>query len=139
VGLHKEVIDQTGISQDIDPTHGPDDKTDPKWEKQKNNEHVFMLALGVGEEIGWNIAHDQSDKHSFQGHADGAQEEGRIEEIGKELGVIAELEGRNVLACGGAEPEAVDNDKAGGNDQKEKDGSQSRGKKGPGSPSITAH
>jgi hypothetical protein len=45
-----------------------------------------------------------------KGDADRTDENFGVEEIFEELGVIAELEGRDVRPAGGAQPEAVDHD-----------------------------
>ena len=123
--LHQEVIDQPGVTHDVDPAHGADDEADPKREHDEQKISLFIAAFATVEKIGGDISQDKAEKDSFKRDANRADENFGIKEIFEEFGVITELEGGNVRPAWGAQPEAVDNDEANRDYQQQKNRTES--------------
>jgi hypothetical protein len=115
------VVDQTSIAKDIDPAHGPDDKTDPEREHNEKQEDCFVSGSASIEEIRRDIAHYQAQGDSLKRNTDGSEKYRGVKEISKELGEITELERRNISATGRSQPETVHHDKTHWNNQQKED------------------
>ncbi|GAB6190370.1 hypothetical protein JCM39068_01190 [Desulfocastanea catecholica] len=76
------------------------------------------MATGTAiKEIGRDIAHNDTEENRLKGDANGSKKNFGIKKVIKKLGIIAKLEGRNIRAAWGTKPEAVNDDKADGDDQ----------------------
>jgi len=115
--FQQEVVDQSRITHDVDPTHGTNDETDPKRQHDEQKKGLFITAFAAVEKIGGDIPHDKTEEDGFEGYADRANKYFWIEEIFKEFGVIAELKGGDVGSTGRAQPETVNNNEAHRDDQ----------------------
>ena len=114
------MVDQSGVTHDVDPAHGADDKANPKRQHDEQKKNLFIAAFAAVEKIGGDISHDNAENDGFKGDANRSNENTRVEEIFEEFGVIAKLEGGDVRSAGGAQPETVYNDKTKRYDQKKK-------------------
>jgi len=106
------VVDQARIAHDVDPAHGSDDEADPERKHNEQKKRLFVPALAAVEKIGGDIAHDHAENDRLERDPNRPDENFGIKEIFEEFGVISELEGRNVRAAGGAQPETVHNHEA---------------------------
>jgi len=116
--LQQEVVDQSRIAHNVDPAHGTDDEADPKRQHDEQKKSLFITAFAAVEKIGGDISHENAENDRLKGDANRSNENFRVEEIFEEFGVIAKLEGGDVRSAGGAQPEAVYNDKTNRYDQK---------------------
>jgi len=115
------VVYQTGVAQDIDPAHGPDNKTDPEREHNEKQEDCFVSGGASIEEICRDIAHYQAQSDTLKRNTDGSEKYRGVKEISKELGEITELERRDVRATGRSQPETINHNKAHWNNQQKED------------------
>ena len=114
----QDVVDQSRIPHDIDPTHRADDEADPKGEHDQEKKNLLVPAFAAVEKIGGYITHNQTQEDGFKGDPDRPDENFGVEEVFEELGVIAQLKSWNIRPAGCAQPEAVYDDKKDGNHQK---------------------
>ncbi len=118
------MVYQAGLAQYVDPAQRPDNIADPERQHEQQHQQEFELRPGLIEKIGRNISEHDAKQNCFQCNPKGSQKHPGIEEVLKELLVVAQLEGRNIGAGGSPNPEAVDDDKTDGNHHKEEDGTQ---------------
>ena len=80
----------------------------------------FLQIFWIVEIISENVAHDNAKNDGLKGDANRSNKNFWIEEILKEFGANAKLEGGNVRSAGSVKPETVYKDKANRYDQKQK-------------------
>ena len=136
---HQEVVDQSRITQNVDPAHGPDDEADPKRQHNQQEKSLLITAFAAVEKICGDISHDDAENDGLKGDANRPNENFWIEEILEEFSVIAKLEGGDVRSAGGSQPETLYNDKTNRNNQKQKNCAHGRRQPCPGFPRFLPH
>ena len=96
------MVDQARITHNIDPAHGADNEADPKRQHDEQKKDLFIPAFTAIEKICGYIPHDNAQNDRLKGDANRSNENFRVKEIFKELGIIAELKGGNVGSSGGS-------------------------------------